>query len=387
MIEYENLQQYNISFKQLISGPAPVGRILNYLVLTGKGVLKHRNGNRDLNLNDNIASAWCSEFMVGLGLVFYVEDTSNVYPLRLTDQGKKLYDLIKEFGANFNEEKEPVRCKSQLMSTSTMAYDVFFNIFKCSPICKNLCKYIINSNTSSFDKRTFKDDYFECFKVLYEGGTYNRNARTSTAANRVPSLLQLCSFFDSLSESNDYFIFDFNKLNSISNEYTFIPISPTIIKSITNEANANEKIINDLIAKYGIDGTVAIEIVTRNSSVQDIFRNNLIAKYGCKCAICNKSIPTVMVASHIVPASESNVVEKADCENGLLLCSLHDKLFDRYLISFDFTTGKLLYSECLKDVLEDYQLHEELYLEKKYMTDERREYLMKHNMEFFERNK
>lgn len=132
---------------------------------------------------------------------------------------------------------------------------------------------------------------------------------------------------------------------------------------------------------------MAREIVTRNSSVQNLFRNNLIAKYGSKCAICNKSIESVMVASHIVPASESNVIEKADCENGLLLCALHDKLFDRYLISFDFLTGKLIYADSLKGKLDEYQLSDDLSLEDRFMTDERKDYLMKHNMAFYERNK
>jgi predicted restriction endonuclease len=81
------------------------------------------------------------------------------------------------------------------------------------------------------------------------------------------------------------------------------------------------------------------------------------------------------------------VIEKADCENGLLLCSLHDKLFDRYLISFDFNTGKLIYAEPLKGQLVEYQLSEDLTLEERFMTDERKDYLMKHNMAFYERNK
>lgn len=113
----------------------------------------------------------------------------------------------------------------------------------------------------------------------------------------------------------------------------------------------------------------------------------MIAEYGCKCAICNKKINALMVASHIVPASESNVYEKADYENGLLLCALHDKLFDRYLISFRFDDGKLLYASVLENDLEEYQLSEDLTLEERFMTEKRKDYLLKHNMEFYERNK
>lgn len=387
-VDYIKLSEYKVSFKQLISGPAPVGRILNYVILTGKGVLKHKNGSRDLTLKDNIASAWCSEFMVGLGLVFYVEETGKtVYPLQLTENGKQLFSLIKDYKHSFNEDINPATCRTQLLSYSEPAYNLFYRIFKSSPVCINLCRYIQNSATNSFLKSNFKDDYFECFKVLYEGGVYNRAARTTTGANRVPSLIQLCQFFHCAKETNTHFVFDYDELCKNNDSVTFIPVDTKKISELSKEDTKNEKIISDLISKYGIDGTVAREIVTRNSSVQELFRNNLIARYGCKCAICNKQLETVMVASHIVPASESNVIEKADCENGLLLCALHDKLFDRYLISFDFTTGKLIYAESLKDQLEEYQLSEDLVLEERFMTDERKDYLMKHNMAFYERNK
>lgn len=387
-VDYIKLDEYKVKFKQLISGPAPVGRILNYLILTGKGVLRHKNGNRDLYLNDNVASAWCSEFMVGLGLIYYVEESGKTtYPLQLTENGKQLYALIKDFPDKFNEDVDPTQCYNQLHGYSESAYNLFFRIFTSSPICINLCKYIQNAATNSFLKSTFKDDYFECFKILYEGGVYNRAARTTTGANRVPSLLQLCKFFYCLKETSTHFIFDYEALCKHNDSIVFIPIDSKKITELSKEDTKNEKIINDLIEKYGINGTVAREIVTRNSSVQELFRNNLIAKYGCKCAICDKKIESILIASHIVPSSESNVIEKADCENGLLLCSLHDKLFDRYLISFDFNTGKLIYAEPLKGQLVEYQLSEDLTLEERFMTDERKDYLMKHNMAFYERNK
>ena len=387
-VDYINLNEYNVEFKQLISGPAPVGRILNYLVLTGKGVLRHKNGNRDLYLNDNVASAWCSEFMVGLGLIFYVEESGKtIYPLQLTENGNQLFSLIKDYPDKFNDDVDPTQCYNQLHSYSESAYNLFFRIFKSSPICINLCRYIQNASTNSFLKSIFKDDYFECFKILYEGGVYNRAARTTTGANRVPSLLQLCQFFNCLKETNTHFIFDYEELCKNNERIVFIPIDSKKVSELAKEDTKNERIINDLVSKYGIDGTVAREIVTRNSSVQELFRNNLIAKYGCKCAICEKNLESVLIASHIVPSSESNVIEKVDCENGLLLCALHDKLFDRYLISFDFISGKLIYAELLKGQLAEYQLSEDLILEERFMTDERKEYLMKHNMAFYERNK
>lgn len=386
--EYVDLNEYNVRFKHLISGPAPVGRILNYLVLAGKGKLKHKNGNRDLSLINDIASAWCSEFMVGLQLVYYVEKKGKtVYPLYLTDKGKELYELIKDYPGSFDVDADPTTCRQELLSFSKDAYDLFFRIFKTSPICKNLVAYIINKGTNEFDKATFMDDYFEEFKVYYEGGTYNRYSRTPTGANRVPSLLQICTFFNCLGKTSNKYIFSLEELSKDLDKREFVELVPQVVEKIEKEDQNNEALIEELISKYGITGNVAREIITRNSSVQSLFRNNLIVRYGCKCAICNKNIETVLVASHIVPASCSNVVEKADCENGLLLCALHDKLFDRYLISFDANTGKLLYADCLKDKLAEYQLQDGMHLEERFMTQERKEYLLKHNTEFYERNK
>lgn len=388
-VSYIKLSDYNVAFKQLITGPAPVGRILNYVKLAGEGKLYHVNGHRDLSLVDGVASAWCSEFTVGLGLLYYVEDkTKTKYPLYLTENGKQLYELIKDYAGSFDEGINPARCKRQLLGHSKQAYGLFFKIFKSSPVCINLCRYIENAGTNKFAKSTFRDDYFECFKLLYEGGIYNRHARTTAGDNRVPSLLQLCEFFECMEETPTYYnFFGYKKLAGSGEGVTFIPIDEQKKEEIKKESTRNEKIITDLVDRYGMDGTVAREIVTRNSSVQSLFRNNLIAKYGCKCAICGKTIEKVLIASHIVPAGESDVLEKANCENGLLLCALHDKLFDRYLITFDSQTGKLIYCDELKEQLAEYQLVEGMTLDKKFMTEERKKNLSKHNAEFYQRNK
>lgn len=54
-----------------------------------------------------------------------------------------------------------------------------------------------------------------------------------------------------------------------------------------------------------------------------------------------------MTAIHIKPWVESNSKEKLDTENGFLLCSNHDKLFDGGWISFN-DDGTIIISETLK---------------------------------------
>lgn len=90
-----------------------------------------------------------------------------------------------------------------------------------------------------------------------------------------------------------------------------------------------------------------------------------------------------MIASHIQDASKSNIHEKADNNNGLLLCAQHDKLFDSGLISFDFQTGKIMISKLLSE--NDRKLsniNETMKLDEELMNDGRRGYLMWHNNNF-----
>ena len=352
-------------------------------------MLRHKHGSRDLYLNDNIGSAWTTEFMVGLGLVYYEEvQGESVLPLKLTPKGKELYELIKN-APDFDEKPNITKCKQQLLDYSEVAYHKFESIFKASVVRKNLYKYLVNKSCVTYKIRDFLNDYFGCFVLYYTGEQYiySTTGGATTGENRVPSLVQLCKFFGYVVEDHGYYTFDLDKLSQGEDEHQFINIDSQVKSRLDDEEARNEIIIKNLIERYGFDGTVARDIVTRNSSVQDIFRNNLIARYGCKCFLCSKDIETVLVASHIKPACECNVIEKADCENGLLLCALHDKLFDRYLISFDFVTGKLLYSKELEGKLQDYQLEENMSLDEKYMTQERKMYLMDHNMKYYERNK
>lgn len=386
-IPYEILSIYGIQFKQLISGPAPVGRVLNYVKLIGNNKLKHKNGNRDLSLTNDIGSAWCTEFMVGLGLANYVEvPETNVYPLYLTLDGSNLFNMIKN-SPIFDESSNSNKAKEQLINYSRLAYNLLKEIFLKSPIYKNLYAYIKNTNINEFPKQKFYDDYFGFFKKYYTGEDYvvnsNPNAAT-TGGNRVPSLVQFCVFFNLANESNGKITFNIAK--EAPKNGGFVKITAEVKNDIQKEEKHNEIITRDLEEKYGVDGVVAREVVTRNSNVQRIFRNNLIVRYGLSCAICGKDIDDVLIASHIKPASICNVIEKADCENGLLLCALHDRLFDRLLITFDFHDGKIKYAKVLSDKLNEYQLSEDFHLDSKFLTNERMKYLKWHNEKFREKN-
>ena len=80
--------------------------------------------------------------------------------------------------------------------------------------------------------------------------------------------------------------------------------------------------------------------------VQNFFRRTVLASYGYRCSFCNLEVFPLLNASHIIPWSAS-VSLRADPRNGLCLCALHDRAFDRGLLAVD-RDFRLLLSKQLK---------------------------------------
>ncbi|MDH4203131.1 MAG: HNH endonuclease [Phycisphaerae bacterium] len=68
--------------------------------------------------------------------------------------------------------------------------------------------------------------------------------------------------------------------------------------------------------------------------VQRFFREAVLSGYHYSCAICSINLPTLLNASHIIPWSKDKT-RRVDPKNGVSLCALHDRAFDRGLITFD----------------------------------------------------
>ena len=65
---------------------------------------------------------------------------------------------------------------------------------------------------------------------------------------------------------------------------------------------------------------------------QNDFRQRILASYNNKCCITGLDISTLLVASHIIPWSK-NEQERLNPRNGLCLNSIHDRAFDKGLIT------------------------------------------------------
>lgn len=241
MSEYIDLSTYGVELKNLISGPAPVGRILNYLNLTGNGRLKHKNGHRFKNLTKDVASAWCSEFMIGLGLITY--DPTKTQPVRLdlTTNGKKLFAETKKFHGFYNEDRDPSSCRHELLSVSPYGYELFKNIFLISPVFLNLKAFLENKGKKTFPKgKAFNELYWEEFLNFYSSSAaFDPNARTNAGDNRIPSLIQLCIFFKMCVQTKTDYIFNLPDTTPIRDNVavTYNQLNPYNAENVIDSIN------------------------------------------------------------------------------------------------------------------------------------------------------
>lgn len=60
----------------------------------------------------------------------------------------------------------------------------------------------------------------------------------------------------------------------------------------------------------------------------------ILASYENKCCVTGLPIKELLVASHIVPWRD-DVINRLNPKNGLCLNSIHDKAFDKGLLTFD----------------------------------------------------
>ncbi len=73
-------------------------------------------------------------------------------------------------------------------------------------------------------------------------------------------------------------------------------------------------------------------VVTTARMGHDFFRAAVRSAYNERCCITGLSVPSLLIASHIVPWRD-DAANRANPRNGLLLSALHDKAFDRGILT------------------------------------------------------
>lgn len=125
---------------------------------------------------------------------------------------------------------------------------------------------------------------------------------------------------------------------------------------------------------------------------QSFFRHTVLLSYENTCCITGIAIPALLNASHIKPWKDSDpLYERTNPQNGLSLNTLHDKAFDRGLITLD-QNYRIVLSRQIKDsypsdVVQDYFIrYEGKQIRLPYRFLPGKEFLVYHNENIFEQN-
>jgi putative restriction endonuclease len=95
-------------------------------------------------------------------------------------------------------------------------------------------------------------------------------------------------------------------------------------------------------------GPTETERLVRVRRVQRFFRHAVLGRYEHRCALTGLAIPELLNASHIIPWAVDER-RRAHPANGICLNALHDRAFDRGLLTFtdDF---RAVFSERLRSI-------------------------------------
>lgn len=144
----------------------------------------------------------------------------------------------------------------------------------------------------------------------------------------------------------------------------------------TNDDGKEIELYNNLVLKV------------RNYNLQKKLRDELLIEFNGKCALCEINEPNLLIASHILPYSkcEGDYSKAANVNNTILLCVLHDALFESggYIT---FVNGKIKISESLSSSMYDkYLISPNMHIDEKFLNREREEFLKIHNELFAKYN-
>lgn len=145
-----------------------------------------------------------------------------------------------------------------------------------------------------------------------------------------------------LAELDNYVVSSINTLRTVflpAESVEFIENKAKQLMDAFNQSENADVKTDDLDSLEGEERNAVIKARVNHS----VFRKRLLEKYS-HCVLCGVSHQSLLNASHIIPWSDCNGKDRTNVNNGLLLCSGHDRVFDRGYISFD-EEGRIMISD------------------------------------------
>ncbi|MBD3192156.1 MAG: hypothetical protein GF308_16045 [Candidatus Heimdallarchaeota archaeon] len=292
----------DIENKYLVSGPAPVGRILNYIkkIKEKEYQSSGRGPQNETNLDN-----WTVCFMVGLGLISKPETDPHL-EITLTDIGEATYDRIKdmpEFIDRKRKSKYDMRkIKSHLISKEINLYQFLISVFLESRIMKNFALFLRTRDENRIEKGEFKE-YGEIFGI------------DIAWFNRVPSTWQIAEFCGIIKEKRSYIeIIDREYINSFKSK-DLGKVAKKNIREKLIEESENENELEAEIQEF-IEDCSPNNLTPRicQRTIKTIKRNKTLARelkklYQGKCQVCKftfqkKDGENYSEIHHIIPLGE-----------------------------------------------------------------------------------
>ena len=155
-----------------------------------------------------------------------------------------------------------------------------------------------------------------------------------------------------------------SKLDSLIWEYYeadgdgFLGSSLDILCSRIESQTRHSELLGEISTEIHYRGTEGYNrIITTTQRVgQEYFRNALLDNYNHRCCLTGLKTETLLMASHIKPWKDSDSHEKVMPSNGLLLNALHDRAFDKGLITINTKNDRMIVvvsSKVKKDGIEN----------------------------------
>jgi len=299
--------------KYLISGPAPLGRILNYMkrVHNDDYSTISRGPQGRTNLDD-----WTICFMVGLNLLN--EPDYETPKITFTTNGKRIYRLIKNM-SDFPEgvsREVMLELKADIMEHHAKLYKSLVDDFQDSDVVHNFVIFLRKKKKEVYLKQDFYSEFGKIFRIDAAG------------FNRLPSLLQIAEFCDIIKQEGESF-----RIVRVTIESPRDVVGKALVESkrVDGRKGELEEEEEDFLADMK-DGK--IDARREKVIVDRIKRNVQIAQrlksvYNSQCQICGytfvkKDGQNYSEAHHLVPLGDRG---SDRIRNLVILCpNCHRKL-------------------------------------------------------------
>lgn len=173
--------------------------------------------------------------------------------------------------------------------------------------------------------------------------------------------------------------------NEFHNNWDYLAEESEILLSKNDKSGGLSEFSLDSVEDFGKG--LEKETIVKTRLNQSFFRASVLSSYNCRCAITGIAETSLLIASHIIPWSKDDG-NRLNPRNGICLNSLHDKAFDRGLITvtpdFKLKISKKISEFGEQKWVEYYFLNyenREIFLPHKFTPD--KNFLIFHNEQIF----